>query len=197
MSANMPRRTYHHGNLRESLLKAAVRAIAELGPAAFTLREVARRAGVSHNAPYRHFQDKDALLSAVAAQGFRELTAGMMEAGARQGSALERLKDSGLAYVAFALRKPEHFTVMFDSPVCVSKDPEYVAASQEAFQTLVHFVRDCQEEGVLPADHSQERVLYAWSLVHGIAKLAVAGRLPFRTRAGMLKFAKFAIDESI
>lgn len=193
----MPRRTYHHGNLRESLLQAAVRTIAELGPAAFTLREVARRAGVSHNAPYRHFQDKDALLAAVAAQGFRELTAAMKQAGERQTSALDRLKESGLAYVAFAIRKPEHFTVMFDSPVCGSKDPEYTEASQEAFQTLVHFIRKCQEEGVLPVDHPQERTIYAWSLVHGIAKLAVAGRLPFRTNAAMLKFAKFAIDESI
>src|ERR1700722_10555526 len=137
----MPRHSYHHGNLREALLQGAIRVIAEVGPAAFTLREVARRAGVSHNAPYRHFRDKDALLSTVAAQGFRELTAGMIQAGARRGSALERLKESGLAYVTFAIRKPEHFTVMFDSPVCDSKDPEYVAASQEAFQTLVHFIR--------------------------------------------------------
>ena len=193
----MPRRPYHHGNLREALLQGALRVIAELGPAAFTLREVARRAGVSHNAPYRHFRDKDALLAAVAAQGFRELTRAMREAGERQPKALERLKQSGLAYVAFALRRPEHFTVMFDSPVRGSKDPEYVQASQEAFNTLVNYVRNCQDEGQLPAGNTLERALYAWSLVHGIAKLAVARRLPFRTKTAMLKFAKFAIDESM
>ena len=65
---------YHHGNLREALLEAAIRLIAEVGPTAFTLREVARRAGVSHNAPYRHFHDREDLMAAVAAQGFRELT---------------------------------------------------------------------------------------------------------------------------
>jgi AcrR family transcriptional regulator len=113
----MPRHSYHHGNLREALLQGALRAIAELGPGAFTLREVARRAGVSHNAPYRHFRDKDALLAAVAAQGFRELTRAMRDAGKRQSKALDRLKQSGLAYVAFAIRRPEHFTVMFDAPV--------------------------------------------------------------------------------
>src|SRR6266702_3244482 len=71
---------YHHGNLREALLLAAIRLIGEVGPTAFTLREVARRAGVSHNAPYRHFRDRDDLMAAVAAQGFRELTQAMVEA---------------------------------------------------------------------------------------------------------------------
>lgn len=193
----MPRRSYHHGNLREALLQGALRVIAELGPAAFTLREVARRAGVSHNAPYRHFRDKDALLAAVAAQGFRELTGAMREAGERQSKALDRLKQSGLAYVAFAIRRPEHFTVMFDSPVIACKDPEYLQASQEAFNTLVNYIRICQDQGQLPAGNTLERALYAWSLVHGIGKLAVAGRFPFRTKAAMLKFARFAIDESV
>ena len=193
----MPRRPYHHGNLREALLQAALRVIAELGPAAFTLREVARRAGVSHNAPYRHFRDKDALLAAVAAQGFRELTHAMRDAGERRSKPLDRLKQSGLAYVAFAARRPEHFTVMFDAPVIACKDPEYLQASQEAFNTLVNYIRNCQEEGQLPAGNTLERSLYAWSLVHGIAKLAVAGRFPFRTKSALLKFAKFAIDQSV
>jgi AcrR family transcriptional regulator len=201
----MTRRPYHHGNLREALLEGALRVIAEVGPAAFTLREVARRAGVSHNAPYRHFRDKDALLAAVAAQGFRELTRAMREPGERTAkgasnrslNSLDKLKQSGLAYVAFAVRRPEHFTVMFDTSVNNSKDPEYTHASQEAFNTLLNYIRICQEEGQLPAGKTLERALYAWSLVHGIAKLAVAGRFPFRTKAAMLKFAKFAIDESV
>lgn len=193
----MSRRPYHHANLRETLLQGAVRVIAELGPTAFTLREVARRAGVSHNAPYRHFRDKDAILAAVAAQGFHELTRAMREAGERQSRALDKLKHAGLAYVAFAIRRPEHFTVMFDAPVRSSKDPEYVQASQEAFDTLITYIKNCQEEGQLPAGNTQDRVLYAWSVVHGIAKLAVAGRFPFRTDAAMVKFAKFAINESV
>jgi AcrR family transcriptional regulator len=193
----MPRRTYHHGNLREALLQGALGVIAELGPAAFTLREVARRAGVSHNAPYRHFRDKDALLAAVAAQGFRELTRAMRDAGERKSEPLDKLKQSGLAYVAFAIRRPEHFTVMFDSPVIACKDAEYLQASREAFDTLVNYIRICQDQSQLPAGNTLERALYAWSLVHGIAKLAVAGRFPFGTKAATLKFAKFAINESV
>jgi len=82
--------------------------IGEVGPAGFTWREVARRAGVSHNAPYRHFADREKLLAAVAAQGFRELTRAMRDAGQGQAEPLDRLKAAGLAYNEFALRPPEH-----------------------------------------------------------------------------------------
>ncbi|HYM69483.1 MAG TPA: helix-turn-helix domain-containing protein, partial [bacterium] len=74
------KRSYHHGDLREALLRAAIDLVADVGPRGFTLREVARRAGVSHNAPYRHFRDKEELIAAVAAEGFRELTRAMLEA---------------------------------------------------------------------------------------------------------------------
>src|SRR5579885_21125 len=89
------RKTYHHGNLREALIEASLDLIAESGPKALTLREAARRAGVSHNAPYRHFQDKDDLLAAVAAQGFRELNQAMLDAAQGCTAALDRLKQSG------------------------------------------------------------------------------------------------------
>src|SRR5215467_6813704 len=92
---------YHHGNLREALLKAALRLISEVGPTAFTLREVARRAGVSHNAPYRHFRDRDELMAAVSTQGYSELTRAMLEAVERETGAIARLKRAGLAYVNF------------------------------------------------------------------------------------------------
>ena len=96
------KRPYHHVNLKQSLLDAAVALIGEVGPQAFTLREVARRAGVSHNAPYRHFRDKDDLLAEVAAQGFDQLTESMKEAMARGKTAAERLSLAGRGYVQFA-----------------------------------------------------------------------------------------------
>jgi len=192
------RKPYHHGRLREALLEAAIPLVAEVGPAGFTLREVARRAGVSHNAPYRHFQDKDALLAAVAAQGFRELAEEMHQAAAAaQPTPLDRLKGSGLAYVAFALRRPAHFTVMFDAPMARGRHRELAESSQRAFGALAGFIQDCQKAGQLPPGFSQERTLYAWSLVHGIAKLAIAGRLPYRSKAAILKFARFVIDQSL
>src|SRR5262245_19733670 len=101
------RKPYHHGNLRKALLDAAIGLIAEVGPTAFTLREVARRAGVSHNAPYRHFQAKEDLMAAVATEGYRELTAAMLHAAKGQPNAVDRLKRAGLGYVTFALRRPE------------------------------------------------------------------------------------------
>jgi AcrR family transcriptional regulator len=188
---------YHHGNLRETLLKAAIQLIAEVGPAAFTLREVARRAGVSHNAPYRHFPDREDLLAAVAAQGFRELNQAMLDAAGKQPNALGQLKHAGLAYVEFALRRPEHFTVMFDAPVSARKTRESAEAGEQAFGTLVQLVKKCQHERRLPSGDLRRFALLAWSMVHGIAKLATSRRLPYGSRADILKFAKFVIDESL
>src|ERR1700716_3091004 len=103
---------YHHGNLREALLKSAIRLIAEVGPTAFTIREVARRAGVSHNAPYRHFQDKDELIAAIANEGFERLAGAMKQSAAAGTTGIDRLQLCGASYVEFALRWPGHFLAM-------------------------------------------------------------------------------------
>ena len=188
---------YHHGHLREALLQAAIQLIAEVGPAGFTLREVARRAGVSHNAPYRHFAEREELLAAVAAQGFRELDEAMLKALRHQRSSIARLKHAGLAYVDFALRRPEHFTVMFDAAVSKHKTPDSAQAAEQAFGTLVSLVKGCQDEGRLPSGDVRQFALLAWSMVHGVAKLATAKRLPYESTADVLKFANFVIDESL
>ena len=198
MITEMPAaKPYHHGNLREALLEAAIRLIAEAGPAGFTLREVARRAGVSHNAPYRHFRDRDDLMAAVAAQGFRELTQAMLREAARHTGAVDRLKQAGLAYVRFALRRPEHFTVMFDAPTSVhTTHPDSAEASKQAFDTLVNLVKNCQDEGSPEPGDTLQLALCSWSTVHGVAKLAIAGRLPYRGKAEILNFAQYVIDQS-
>src|ERR1700676_657489 len=117
LKKNMTRsEPYHHANLRKTLLDAAVTLIGEIGPKAFTLREVARRAGVSHNAPYRHFASKDDLLIGVASEGVERLTTLMKRSLERGASSLERLQLCGSGYVDFALRWPHHFLVMFDLP---------------------------------------------------------------------------------
>jgi AcrR family transcriptional regulator len=193
----MPRSTpYHHGNLRESLLEAALTLIAEVGPSGFNLREVARRAGVSHNAPYRHFRDKGQLMATVAAEGFRELNVAVVEGALTESTPLGKVKRAGYAYVAFALRRPEHFAAMFDTPDS-ALDSGCREAGESAFATLVEFIQLCQSEGQLPEGGAEHRALMAWSLVHGIAKLAVAKRLPFRLQDEILQFAVSAIDASI
>lgn len=193
------KRPYHHGNLKAALLRAAVELIAEVGPAAFTLREVARRAGISHNAPYRHFREKDELLAAVAAEGFERLADALSKpertAHARKPHpALRRFQASGLAYVRFALGSPEHVLVMFDWPLPGDRYPELSAASKRAFSVLAELVEAAQSEGSLPAGDPLPLACTAWSLVHGVAKLAIAGSLPFQSESAILRFAAQAIQ---
>jgi len=203
-------RPYHHGNLRETLLKAALGLISEVGPTAFTLREVARRAGVSHNAPYRHFRDREELMAAVSTEGYGELTRTMQQAVEHESKSLARLKKAGLAYVKFALRRPEHFTVMFDAVapdpsqrLCFNPSkmqiqyPEAAEAAEESFRTLMTLVEACRREGLLRAGDAKELALLVWSMVHGIAKLAITGRLPFSSQKEILKFAEYVIENSL
>jgi AcrR family transcriptional regulator len=174
---------YHRENLRQTLLEAAVALIGEVGPRDFTLREVARRAGVSHNAPYRHFPAKDDLLVAVATEGFDRLTAGMQRSSARGKTGLERLQLCGCGYVDFALRWPHHFLVMFDLPKTAREGCKDEPAGKDAFEVLMGCIMAAQEAGDLPAGDPLPQALTAWSLVHGIAKLAVSGNLPLSHRA--------------
>ncbi|MBZ5607349.1 MAG: TetR/AcrR family transcriptional regulator [Acidobacteriia bacterium] len=190
--AKSGRHPYHHGNLKETLTESALRLIAELGPAGFTLREVARRAGVSHNAPYRHFEDKQDLLAALAADGFDRLT-GSMQSALKPGSTpLERLNLAGRGYVAFALRWPQHFAVMFDTPLAHEQYPALAASGARAFDVLLGLVRECQAARAVQAGDPQQLALLAWSLVHGVAKLAIGGQLPSASKKSALEFCDFA-----
>lgn len=187
-----PQRRYHHGNLKKALLDAAVKVIAKVGPRAFTLREVARKAKVSHNAPYRHFRDKEELLAAVAAEGFDRLADSMIDAAAPADDALSALLLSGSGYVQFALRWPDHFSVMFDQHEGFHAYPNYAASGQRAFQVLLDRITAAQEAGQLPAGDANALALTAWSMVHGIAKLAISGLLPFDKEDAVLEFTTFA-----
>jgi len=185
------KRSYHHGNLRKALLDAGVALIGEVGPKGFTIREVARRAGVSHNAPYRHFRDKDELLEAIALEGFERLTAAMKKRSAAGAKAAERLMLCGCGYVDFALRWPHHFLVMFDLP---SRGlPKHDTVGENAFQTLLGFIIESQKEGALPEGDPHPLALMAWSIVHGIAKLAISGNLPSSSKQ-VIDFTRYASE---
>src|SRR5258708_9908418 len=184
-------RPYHHGHLQETLVNAARAVMSEVGPQALTLREVARGADVSHNARYRHFRDKDELLAVVAVQGFERLAAAMKRSAARGSKSEERFRLCGRGYVSFALRWPQHFLVMFDLPLSRDKYPEYAKAGGEAFATLLALIVECQEAGVLSRGDPEPMALVAWSMVHGIAKLAASSHLPF-PRDVILDFADAA-----
>lgn len=184
---------YHREHLRQTLLEAAVALIGDVGPRDFTLREVARRAGVSHNAPYRHFPAKDDLLVAVATEGFERLTALMQKSSARGKTALERLQLCGCGYVDFALRWPHHFLVMFDLPKTSHERSKDEPGGKNAFDVLMGCILAAQQSGDLPAGDPLPQAWTAWSLVHGIAKLAVSGNLPLSHRA-TLDFTRRATE---
>jgi AcrR family transcriptional regulator len=158
---------YHHGDLRRALLAAATEAIAESGPAALSLRDLARRVGVSHAAPAHHFGDKTGLLTAVAVEGLELLAVELEAAGAD-------ILASGRAYVAFAASHRAHFEVMFQPSLLHVQDPTLVAARQRAGQALRAGLEDPRVAGGAPAESG----LAAWSIVHGFATLWLAGALP-------------------
>jgi hypothetical protein len=116
----------------------------------------------------------------------------MVRAAESGSSALERLRLSGRGYVQFALRHPQHFAVMFDASRRFDSYPETRAAGERAFGTLVGYIEDCQREGVLPGGDCKPLALLAWSMVHGVAKLALSGRLPFSETAQVLEFTDMA-----
>src|SRR5215216_1788336 len=171
-AASKDARPYHHGDLRRALLEAAVQAIAEVGPAAVSLRDLARRVGVSHAAPAYHFGDKAGLLTAVAADGFERLAATLRQAYQTTGSFLE----VGVAYVRFAVTHRAHFEVMFRPELYRTEDAELVRA-RDAARALLY--PPAAEAANSPDGADDLRAgIAAWSLVHGLATLWLGQNLP-------------------
>ncbi|HEX6099731.1 MAG TPA: TetR/AcrR family transcriptional regulator [Thermoanaerobaculia bacterium] len=189
----MAARTYHHGDLRAALIRGAVELIREAGAEGLTLREVARRADVSHTAPYRHFRDKEDLTAAIAEEGFAILARDMQRANGAQGTPRERLLLGGRAYVAFALKRPEHFKVMFATDLDEKRHPDARKAADTAFAGLVALVTACQEAGQLRAGPTRSLARIAWAQVHGIASLAIGRQFVFKTQAEVLAFTEEAL----
>ncbi len=174
-TADKPR--YHHGDLRRALLDASLALISEEGFGALSLREVARRAGVTHAAPYRHFADKEALLAAVAEEGFRAMTERMKERMARETTPMGRLAASGVAYVLYALEHPSHFRVMFGPHFTHPPEMASSDASVNAFQLLMDAISEAQRAGEVREGEPRVFALTCWSLVHGLSSLLVDRQL--------------------
>jgi AcrR family transcriptional regulator len=186
---------YHHQNLRGALLAAALDLIRQKGGShGFTLREVARRAEVSHTAPYRHFRDKDDLLGAIAGEGFLRLAALVRAAVAKDWYPVRRLRNAALAYVEFALDQPDQYRVMFsvdlDGELPCSAKP----AAQAFFEAVVALVGDCPQFGPMRAGDSLSAARIVCAQVHGIAELAVRGRFGFKSRTECVQLATIAIE---
>lgn len=165
-------KAYHHGDLRAALLTAAIEML-ESGEA-FSMRAVARRAGVSQTAPYRHFADRSALDNAVAAAGFEDLTsdlAAALKATREAAAPVDVLSRLGVAYVLFALRRPAEFRIMFGNE-CDDADAERVLASKK-----LHAVLDGALEGLFPDADVPSLSTALWAMAHGLAFLHLDGKL--------------------
>jgi AcrR family transcriptional regulator len=181
-AAVQARRDYHHGDLRSALLDSVGWILRENGPAFVSIREVARRAHVSHAAPSHHFRNKSGLLTAFAAQGFDRLAdmVGQTVAASRASTPPAVLAAMGRAYVRFAIENPEHFAIMFRIDLLDEDDPEFARASDRAYEALIGTTRAAAAEGRLTGDPTVAAAA-AWSLVHGLATLWLGGRLQART----------------
>ncbi|ACL59978.1 TetR/AcrR family transcriptional regulator [Methylobacterium nodulans] len=173
------RRGYHHGNLKEALIEAARRFIAERGLGGFTLVDAARLVGVSPAALYRHFRGREALLEEVAERGFAELAGRLGRALRGPGTPLERFTRMGEAYLAFAEEEPGYYAAIFEArpPAAESCDPPRSPRDADAFALLVEALRTTFPEGFSGVD-PRFIALEVWALSHGIATLAAAKRLP-------------------
>jgi AcrR family transcriptional regulator len=182
-----PKAPYHHGNLRAELVRAAVGLLEEGGESELSLRAVARRTGVSPAAPYRHYADREALVSAVAAVGYREL-AERLAAAHPSPSTPEQLASVAVAYVQFALERPALFRIMFGE-ACDRDNDERVAATA-AVSVYVHAI----VERAFPRADAEALATAIWALVHGLAFLHLDGKLDAPTPSVVADRVTAAID---
>ena len=179
---------YHHGDLRRALIAAALALLTEEQDWSFSLREVARRAGVSHNAPYNHFASKHALLAAVAAAGFDTLKAHMQTAAAQTTTPEAALKAIGVAYVGFGVSNPAHYRLMFGTALSGGKPadgadcmPSAAGKSADNAKSLLRdVIRQGAEQGRFALSLTDTpaldmAVLGSWALVHGLTALLIDG----------------------
>ncbi|MFK7835619.1 MAG: TetR/AcrR family transcriptional regulator [Sulfitobacter sp.] len=169
----MPKKGYHHGNLRQALTKAALELIETRGPTGFTLSEAAKQAGVTPAAVYRHFDGREALIAEAAQQGY-EIFADLMEYAYQSGqpSALKAFEATGRAYLAFARKYPGHYIAMFESGVSVNRTPELAMVANRANGVLEKAATDLSQH--IPEDKRPPASMFSahiWAMSHGVVEL--------------------------
>lgn len=176
-----PAAGYHHGHLREALVEAGLQVLEEMDRADLSLREVARRVGVSANAVYHHFANKEALLAALAAEGFRRLGQAQLKpppAASPSPGTRDPLHQAGLGYVRFAMAHPALFRLMYGGFTAGQNHPELVNASMDSLQASMQAV-GAHLPGGGNGPHTLQDTLLMWSIVHGLSHLALGGQLGY------------------
>jgi AcrR family transcriptional regulator len=173
----MPKRGYHHGNLRQALVDAALELIEEKGPNGWTLTEAAKEVGVTPAAVYRHFEGREDLIAEAARQGY-VIFADLMEHAYDDGqpSALAAFEKTGRAYLAFSRRYPGHYVAMFESGISINRTPELAAAANRAFRVLERSAEALSER--IPPERRPPPQMFSahiWALSHGVVELFSRG----------------------
>ena len=196
------KQSYHHGNLREQLMDVAVVHLRKHGTEKLSLRAIARDLGVSQTAPYRHFKDKDALLAALATDGFQLLTQEMNEAlAATSDDAISALQACGTAYINFARQNPEKYRLMFGRHnIDTSAYPELVSSGQASFNVLQDVIQRGINDGSFKDQPAPLVVNSAWAIVHGLATLILdrlEDKMPESAIEAQIEFSTRVLIEKI
>jgi AcrR family transcriptional regulator len=173
------RENYHHGDLRQALIDAALELVVEKDVSSVSLREVARKAGVSHAAPYRHFEDKEALLAAVAQEGLEMFNYSLQEANQHITNPLEKLEVGCTAYVRYAIAYPSYYRIMFGAGGAnVEKKYPFLADSiQQSWMQFVNIIAQGQSMGLIRSGNPEQLAQGVWALTHGLAMLVLDGQI--------------------
>lgn len=195
----MSNRKYHHGDLKNALIKAGVEILSKEGIEGLSLRKVAQRAGVSHNAPYSHFPDKQSLIAAISTEGFKQLYSELDAAASLYVDDPKRqLQEGAWTYAQFALNNADTFKIMFSGVLEKEKEyPAFIEISRRTFQRVVEIVKACQTAKVLSSGSAEMMAVSVWGQVHGIISLMLEGQI---SRTVLDKFSVrdivfFAIDQ--
>ena len=176
----MPKKgQYHHGDLKNALIKSGVRIISKDGAHALSLRKVARQTGVSHAAPYAHFTDKQALIAAISTEGYKKLYEQIARvAELYRSDPLHRFVEAGWAYVQFALDEPDHFKITLSSLVEKEQDyPSFVEVAKQTFSLVIEIVAECQQANILRQGPADLMAVSVWALMHGFVSLILENQL--------------------
>jgi len=195
----MPPKKYHHGDLENALIKAGVEILSKEGIEGLSLRKVAKRAGVSHSAPYAHFKDRQSLIAAISTEGFKQLYAELDAAVlAHAGDPKQQLVEGAWAYVQFAMNNTDTFKIMFSGVLEKEKEyPSFVEISRRTFERVVDIVRACQNAGVLRSAPAELVAVSVWGQIHGVISLAFEGQISHTVldRFTLRDIVLFGIDQ--
>jgi AcrR family transcriptional regulator len=195
----MTTKKYHHGDLKNALIKAGMEILSSEGVSGLSLRKVAQKAGVSHAAPYAHFEDKQALIAAISTEGYRKLL-DHLDAILVQypNDPKSQLVEAAWAYICFAQTDPAHFRVTFSSAVEHEKNyPTLVEMTGKTFSRVVQIVGACQAAGLLSPGPADVMAISVWSMVHGFTSLLIEGQISHKQleRMTVREMLLFTLDQ--